>query len=129
MTTLLDDPRIWDRVAHEGDCWVWVGSRDTNGYGKFYRDGRTLVAHRAIYEAMVGEVPVGLQLDHLCRNRPCLNPYHLEPVTHIENQRRRHKPVCKNGHPASERVIVSGRRACRPCLREADRRYRERRAA
>lgn len=82
------------RVDYETDCWNWTGALDNKGYGKYRRPakwyGRRAMecAHRVMYEIYFGEVPESLQLDHLCRNRRCINPYHLEPVKAAENSRR-----------------------------------------
>lgn len=107
--------RVMARVTHEGECWtvpVAAGSR----YG--YVCGRT--AHRVVYETVVGPVPEGLELDHLCRNRGCVNPAHLEPVTHQENMRRGHwgmKTHCPQGHPyEGDNLVRDGHsRICRWC--------------
>lgn len=87
-TTLLTCERreLWSLVDKDGPggCWLWTGSQDGKGYGKTGR-GRI---HRIVYEELVGPIPDGLQLDHLCRVRNCVNPAHLEPVTGRENVRR-----------------------------------------
>ena len=74
--------------GHETPCWVWQRSRERCGYGHVRKDGRLVPAHRVYYERQVGPIPEGLELDHLCRVRACVNPDHLEPVTMQENRRR-----------------------------------------
>jgi len=74
------EERFWPKVDASGDCWVWVAYRDPNGYGSFYRDGGPTYAHRVAWELLVGSIPEGLVIDHLCKNPPCVNPDHLEPV-------------------------------------------------
>lgn len=114
-------------------CWLWTASRaPLNGYGSFYFNGRPRPAHIAAYMMFVGPVPDGLELDHLCRVRRCVNPQHLEPVTRRENVRRGFNPAainarkkhCRRGHEFTEentRITPSGRRNCRACNREKNR--------
>jgi hypothetical protein len=75
-------------VVEANGCWRWTATLDRVGYGNIQVRRRTMRAHRASYEAHVGPIPKGLELDHLCRNKACVNPSHLEPVTHSENLRR-----------------------------------------
>lgn len=80
--------RFWAKVDASGDCWEWTGALHWFGYGMFRVLGRTVTAYWFAYTTLVGPVPVGLELDHLCRSQRCVNPDHLEPVTHAENIRR-----------------------------------------
>lgn len=103
-------------------CWMWHGKTNAEGYGLIHAGGnvrRYLRAHRVVYEHLVGPVPDGLELDHLCRVKGCVNPAHLEPVTHKENSRRALvRPCCKRGHPLDKQT---GRhRYCSICRREAE---------
>jgi len=79
--------RVEDR-GYETPCWIWQLGQFPNGYGQVGVDGRKMGAHRFYYEREKGPIPEGLEPDHLCRNRDCVNPDHLEPVTHSENVRR-----------------------------------------
>ena len=83
--------RFWPKVEFTGFCWNWTAGTSAKGYGCFRlggHDGKRTSAHRVAYELLVGPIPDGLELDHLCRNRRCVNPDHLEPVTGDENKRR-----------------------------------------
>lgn len=82
--------RIRAKVEHSQvtGCWIWLGGNSGDGYGKVSVNGRMKMAHRAVYEIFMGPIPEGLVLDHLCRNRRCCNPLHMEPVTVQENTLR-----------------------------------------
>lgn len=82
----LED-RFWAKVDVRGPCWEWTAST-RYGYGQFMVGNRSMLAHRFAWQMLVGPIPDGLELDHLCRNPACVSPDHLEPVTHRENMRR-----------------------------------------
>ena len=120
--------RFRRRVRLIGDgCWAWTGPTDRGGYGMTTLNMRKKMVHRAVYELLVGPIPEGLHLDHLCRRRECLNPSHLEPVTQAENNRRAGaaKTHCIHGHeytPENTYRRPRGVRECRAC--RAERTYR-----
>jgi hypothetical protein len=80
--------RFKRHIEVRDECWVWTGCLDSHGYGQFKFRGRKQRAHRWVYEAINGELPEGIFVDHLCRNRACVRLAHLEPVTPKENNRR-----------------------------------------
>jgi hypothetical protein len=130
------------RLVSIGDgCWEWLGSRHGKGYGHFAVRGTTtrMKAHRYSYELFRGPIPEGMTLDHLCRNRSCVNPSHLEPVTNRENilrgeglaARCARQTHCKYGHPFDEAntVVTKRQRICRTCHRRNGRAGAARRRA
>lgn len=128
---------IIDRIAIDDGCWEWTGYVNVRGYGALKYRGKVLAAHRVSYELFVGPIPGGLQLDHLCRNRSCVRPGHLEAVTARVNTLRSLNPAainsrkthCKHGHPFSGRnlyVNPNGERACRACRNLDAAEYRSR---
>lgn len=117
--------RFWNKLyADPSGCWLWRGALTTLGYGTFGSPTRS--AHRIIYEALIGPIPDGLTIDHLCRNRACENPWHMEPVTQRENTLRGIGPSaihakqthCVSGHeftPENVHVYRGRKRICRIC--------------
>lgn len=138
---------FWEKVRKSDGCWEWIGARDVRGYGLHHGVRRKYLAHRVSYAMAYGEVK-GLDLDHLCRNRACVRPDHLEAVSHRENCRRGNgwaglnarKTHCPQGHeytPENTKIVFkktqpNGGRVCRACRREKNaeklrRRYARRR--
>lgn len=132
-------------VVNEFGCWIWTGQKQDSGYGRLGIDGTTKVAHKFIYEQLVGPVPKGMVLDHLCHtesdcpggpecpHRPCVNPEHLEPVSPKENIRRgrtgqleAQRTHCPQNHAYTpENTRINGKsRQCRKCGRDYVRRKR-----
>ena len=124
--------RFWAKVQipNENGCLNWLGAKTKAGYGEMTIGSRTdgsqttVYAHRFVYELLIGPIPEGLEIDHLCRNRPCVNVLHMEPVTTRENGRRGIKGVltthCPRGHPYDEANTYRwpsgyGGRKCRAC--------------
>lgn len=133
MTGGLPD-RFWAKVDKTDTCWLWTAGR-SQGYGDFrFMPGRSHLAHRLAYEELVGPIPAGLTLDHLCRVRHCINPAHLEPVTNYVNLMRgqglaaqnSRKTHCPQGHPYDAEntyLSPSNRRFCRICADAARKAY------
>lgn len=128
-----NEDHFWARVDRSGDCWQWTGSIAKSGYGNVrLQTGVNGYAHRVAYELTHGAIPEGLVIDHLCRNRACVNPEHLEAVENGENTRRGAVPYgrlhtrCKRGHdvtdPANVYTRPSGYKHCRVCSRESKQR-------
>lgn len=117
-------------INDETGCWDWIGSVFKKPYGDYGqirmggKDGKCKKAHRISYEHFVGKFEDNLELDHICHNTLCINPQHLEPVTHAENQRRRKDsrlPNCRHGHLYTQETTYirpdNGRRECITCRR------------
>lgn len=131
--------RFWAKVQKTETCWNWTACL-VQGYGQVGIGAKQYGAHRVSYVLMFGEIPDGLHIDHLCRNRRCVNPAHMELVTNAENTRRGdglaamnlRKQHCIHGHPFSGnnvRVGPYGYRDCRACKQVRKRAYRVRRGA
>lgn len=122
--------RFLEKIDVTPGCWLWTASKRPNGYGQFKVGDSPVPAHRFSYEHYFGSIPEGLQLDHLCRVRSCVNPAHLEPVTQAENIRRGESPPARNarkthcpqGHAyqGDNLIIDGGYRRCRTCKRKRD---------
>jgi hypothetical protein len=130
------EARFWEKVDASASCWAWTASTKGNGYGQVkHRDRKSpLFAHRAAYEMLVGEIPEGMTLDHLCKNTLCVNPDHLEVVTMKVNVLRSTSPTainatkthCVRGHEFTPENLLGGSlgRSCKTCHRERMRRVR-----
>jgi hypothetical protein len=127
-----DQRPFWEKVDKSGYCWVWTLKLDRTGYGRTFFRRRLWLAHRVAYTLAKGDIPEGLTLDHLCRNRACVNPDHLEAVSMRVNTQRgdggKHfasKTHCPKGHPYSGQNLGVGPnghvRYCKTCKREKSR--------
>jgi hypothetical protein len=124
------DERFWAKVSTQGECWEWTAGKSVDGYGTFHYVDRDHRAHRWAWEYMVGSITEGLELDHLCRNRACVRPEHLDPVPHVENMQRTPRPThCPQGHRYAGRNVVmeNNARRCRTCRNAQERQRYQRR--
>jgi len=133
--TPKDLQRFWIKVKKSNNCWEWQASKNNKGYGTFWHNKKYVKAHRVSYELFKGLIPQDLTIDHLCRNRKCVNPEHLEAVTMKENTLRgigfsainKRKTQCPKGHPYSgDNLFIrkTGGRGCKICAGNAQRRHR-----
>lgn len=117
------------------DCWLFAGSISSYGYGVIFHKGKQLKAHRVMYEAVKGEIPEGLHIDHLCRVRACINPVHMEVVENVTNIMRGEAPSaqnarkthCNEGHEftsSNTHYRRNGWRICKQCHAKWMRQYR-----
>jgi len=141
------EARFWSRVEKSSACWLWTGTRQVGGYGRFTIGRKSLLTHRVAYETYVGPIPEGLELDHLCRTPNCVRITHLQPVTRAENVRRSRlftegilakaaaaarvaRTHCRRGHEFTARNTRrdGSTRICRSCRREDQAGYVARKA-
>ena len=130
--------KFFSRIEVKGVCWEWKAAK-SHGYGSSWLNGKQIRAHRISYELFKGEIPKGYEIDHLCRNKTCVNPDHLEAVTHRENLNRSpctiytinsKKTHCPKGHELTGNNLLKlnppNRRNCRICYNRYKKSWRRR---
>jgi len=129
LVSITNEEKFWGMVKKTDSCWIWTGTQTKDGYGRFWQKAKKKLVHRISFESLKNIIPKGLEIDHLCRNRICVNPDHMECVTHAENMKRSHpnnsqKTHCPQGHPYDEKntkIVIGGNgnkwRHCRICGR------------
>jgi len=127
---LSTEDNFWDKVLFTTDCWKWLASKTKTGYGRFRSGKECIPSHRFSFELYKGKVPEGLEINHICNNTSCVNPSHLEAITHQENclkgdvgnnNQNSRKTHCQKGHPITGDnlyMLPDGRRQCVICKRE-----------
>lgn len=132
------EARFWSDVDYSKKCWEWTGAKSSTGYGLFSLNGDSIYAHRWSYETQSGPIAKGMQIDHLCRNRACVRPEHLEVVTQKENilrgeslpAKNARKTHCDRGHPLSGANLYLRKdrhgRMCKACRNASSRARRAR---
>ncbi len=147
ISSINEISRFWNKVnkhsnifgennKYPTECWLWIGSLNQDGYARFWFNGKIIMGHRYIYEITFGAIPTNLTIDHLCRMRHCINPDHLEAVTHKENILRgigctaiaSRVTHCPHGHPYNQentRINHKGARECKICYKVWRRRIRK----
>ena len=127
--------RFTNKVFYPGNgCWEWKSTKDENGYGRFKIDSKTIHAHKYSYESFFGLMSISMESDHLCLNKSCVNPDHIEAVTHAENTKRAfpQKAICINGHIIDYSNTIQrskGNSICKLCLHKSQAAYDKRRRA
>lgn len=121
----MDFNRLYNKIEKTETCWIWKGGRTKDKYGyALNNDGILEGTHRIFFREFKGEIPKDKEIDHICRNKICVNPEHLEAVSHHENLKRAMKTHCKNGHELTDDNVTTFKthtgigRKCKACRRK-----------